>query len=285
MIAAGCPVSAQEVGAHYDELDAFYREIWGEHLHHGLWERGDETPEEAVVNLVRHALRGAHVGVSSRVCDVGCGYGATARLLALEYGATVCAVTVSAAQYCHAISQTAGAANPRYFLCDWLSNDLPSEAFDAVVAIESSEHMQDKENFFSEACRVLARKGRLVVCAWIATETAGFWQRRYLLEPICREGRIPALGTESDYRRWLSDAGLALESFEDLSAKVRRTWTICAWRLLLKLIRRSDYRRFLFNPRANNRIFGATILRIGLAYALRGMRYGMFIARKESPQD
>jgi tocopherol O-methyltransferase len=163
MISAGCPVSAQEVGTHYDELDAFYREIWGEHVHHGLWEGGDETPEEAVVNLVRYAVRGAHVGTSSHVCDVGCGYGATARLLALEYGAAVSAVTVSATQYRHAISQTAGAANPRYFLCDWLNNDLPSEAFEALLAIESSEHMQDKENFFPRRLAFLREGG-----AWLS---------------------------------------------------------------------------------------------------------------------
>jgi hypothetical protein len=35
------------VGGHYDELDAFYRYIWGEHLLHGLWTSGKETPEKA----------------------------------------------------------------------------------------------------------------------------------------------------------------------------------------------------------------------------------------------
>jgi len=29
------------------QSDRFYREIWGEHVHHGLWRSGKETPLEA----------------------------------------------------------------------------------------------------------------------------------------------------------------------------------------------------------------------------------------------
>ena len=57
MICSSSPVSTEDVADHYDELDPFYREIWGEHVHHGLWESGKETIEEAVVNLVRYACK------------------------------------------------------------------------------------------------------------------------------------------------------------------------------------------------------------------------------------
>ena len=42
------------VAEHYDELDPFYREIWGEHVHHGLWTTGRETPDQAVEALIAH---------------------------------------------------------------------------------------------------------------------------------------------------------------------------------------------------------------------------------------
>ncbi len=164
---------------------------------------------------------------------------------------------------------------------DWLENDLPSAAFDVVLSIESSEHMQDKERFFAQAHRVLRPGGQMVVCAWLSTENPTVFQRRQLLEPICCEGRLAGMGTEADYRKWFSDAALVLHSFEDLSAQVKRTWTICLRRLLLKLARRPSYLRFLFNSRAKNKIFGATMIRIWLAYALRVMRYGVFSACKE----
>jgi hypothetical protein len=35
------------VAAHDDELDSFYREIWGEHVHHGYRATGRETATEA----------------------------------------------------------------------------------------------------------------------------------------------------------------------------------------------------------------------------------------------
>jgi tocopherol O-methyltransferase len=281
MICSSHSVSTRDIAEHYDELDPFYREIWGEHVHHGLWERGDETPEEAVVNLVRHVAKQARLSSGARVCDVGCGYGASARLLALECGAMVSAITISPAQYRQALSLARNKSNPEYLLCDWLDNHLESGVFDAVLSIESSEHMQDKERFFAQAYRVLRAGGRMVVCAWLYKEKSTALQRRHLLEPICCEGRIAGMGTERDYRRWFSGAQLVLENFEDLSARVRKTWTICLWRLLQRLVRRPEYLRFLLSSRAKNRIFAATILRIPLAYALGIMSYGVFTARKD----
>jgi tocopherol O-methyltransferase len=141
--------------------------------------------------------------------------------------------------------------------------------------------MLDKENFFAQAHRVLRPGGQIVVCAWLSKENPPLLQRRHLLEPICCEGRLAGMGTESDYRRWFSDAALGLQSFGDLSAQVRRTWTICLCRLLLKLARRPAYLRFLLNSRAKNKIFAATMIRIWLAYTLRVMRYGVFTGCKK----
>src|SRR3712207_8571359 len=84
MISPRRAIDSSEVASHYDELDHFYREVWGEHVHHGLWRRGDETPEEAARELALEVADRAAVGAGDRVVDVGGGYGATARLLATE---------------------------------------------------------------------------------------------------------------------------------------------------------------------------------------------------------
>ncbi len=280
MISSSEPVTVHQVADHYDELDRYYREIWGEHVHHGLWERGDETPGEAVLNLIKHVARRGEITAGKRVCDVGCGYGGTARVLTSEFGAMVSAITISAAQYQYAISQRGENRSPEYFLGDWASNELPSGVFDAVISIESSEHMQDKPAFFCQAHRVLKTGGRMVVCAWLASENATSARRQHLLEPICREGRLPGMGTEADYRKWFDDAGFAVATFEDLSARVRKTWSVCLARLLQSLLRRPDYLRFLFASSSRNRVFLVTVARIRLAYALGAMRYGIFTASK-----
>ena len=59
MIFPNEPQYAADVGGHYDELDETYRTIWGEHVHHGYWRTGRETPEqatEALVGLVAERL-------------------------------------------------------------------------------------------------------------------------------------------------------------------------------------------------------------------------------------
>src|SRR5207253_9378503 len=99
MIASSQEIRPEAVASHYDELDHFYRSVWGEHVHHGLWLRGDETPDEATRRLVEFVADKARITRESRVCDAGCGYGATARMLVDNFGAQVTALTVSPAQF------------------------------------------------------------------------------------------------------------------------------------------------------------------------------------------
>jgi tocopherol O-methyltransferase len=214
------------------------------------------------------------------VCDLGCGYGATARILAREIGADVTGLTISSAQQAYAESVTAPAVNPRYLLEDWTRNERPSGCFDALIAIESTEHMADKAHVFQEMHRVLRPGGRIAVCAWLACESPTAVQRRHLLEPICREGRMPGLGTEAEYRGWIEQAGFTVCAAEDVSRQVARTWPICAWRFIKALLHRPVYLRFLLDRRHDNRIFAVTMLRLWLAYRTGAMRYVIFAAEK-----
>ena len=102
MISAAPPPTIADIARHYDEIDPFYRELWGEHLHHGLWATGEEEPEQAVLQLIDLVVDAAAIGPEDRVCDVGCGYGATARVLASRVGAIVTGVTVSTTQHAYA---------------------------------------------------------------------------------------------------------------------------------------------------------------------------------------
>ncbi|HEX7741388.1 MAG TPA: class I SAM-dependent methyltransferase, partial [Sphingobium sp.] len=167
MIVPEVPASAANVAAHYDELDIAYRHVWGDHVHHGYWRTGRETPAEATAALVALVENRLALEAGDRVCDIGCGYGATAADLLTRHDVTITGLTLSAAQ-----AKVAGARNPA-FQClrrDWLDNGLAAGSFDHAYAIESSEHMVDKARFFGEARRVLRPGGRLVVCAWLEGE-------------------------------------------------------------------------------------------------------------------
>lgn len=270
----------QAVAKHYNALDPFYRKLWGDHLHHGLWKRGNESIEEATEQLIELVAKHGQIKEMTRVCDVGCGYGATARFLAKTHKAYVTGLTLSAAQWQYAIALDPLSTNPQYLLGDFLHNNLPSASFDVVIAIESSEHMEDKLQFFKEIWRILKPGGRFVTCAWLATHQPSPWEVKYLLEPICREGRLPSMGSIQDYRDMMGTVGLSNIEFEDLSAAVKKTWSICTYRTLKAACTDPELRRYLLNKQASDRSFAKTVMRIWAAYNTKSMIYGLFSAVK-----
>lgn len=216
------------------------------------------------------------------VCiDIGCGYGSTARRLALTRRVRVTGLTISAEQAHYAAAHPTPDVDIQ--VCDWLSNGLTDSSANAAWAIESSEHMVDKPRFFAEAHRVLSPGGRLVVCAWLADTDARGWKVRHLLEPICREGRLPSMGTREDYEAMAAEAGFAIVGYEDVSSRVARTWTICARRLLKALLLDRETRRLAL--RARNRVFILSLPRLILAYRTGAMRYGIFTLSKAGADE
>ena len=280
MIEPRHPLAVGVVADHYQELDRFYREIWGEHVHHGLWWTGRESPAEAVNQLVQFVADQSMVRPGDRVCDIGSGYGASARYMVKHFGANVTALTIVPAQQAYAEATAPGEGNPHYLLRDWFDNGLPTASFDVAYAIESTEHMGDKARAFSEAYRVLRPGGRLVVCAWIAAESARPWERRHLLEPICHEGRLTGMGTEIDYRGLLGGAGFMVEGIADISREVRGTWGICLREAVRRIWTDPPARAFLLRAASRNRIFLLTMARIWLAYRTGAMRYLVYCARR-----
>jgi len=280
VISSTHPISGADVAFHYDELDYFYRDVWGEHLHHGLWRTGREDRETAVRQLAQLVAEQIQAGPGRRICDIGCGYGATARLLVADYETHVTAITISPAQHAFAVSRSPASSNPAYLLVDWLANELPAESFDAAIAIESSEHMPDQPRFFAQAARVLRPGGRLVVCAWMSCPHPTTRQQSLLLEPICREGRMPHMAGEQEYRLLAESAGFQIERFQDVTRQVESTWPRIARTFLRKLLCNPRYLKFLFNRHARNRVFAFTIFRLWLAYRTGAMRYGILTAVK-----
>jgi tocopherol O-methyltransferase len=274
LISAQSPFDASVVADHYNELDVFYRELWGEHVHHGLWVTGRESPEIAVRHLIEVVAQEGRIKTGIRVIDIGCGYGGTARHLAQQYGAEVTGITLSSAQYDYAKSVTAG-SNPTYLVADWLSTDFTPQSFQAAVSIEGSEHMPDREEFFRRAYNVLQPGGRFVVSAWLSREAPSPVETAWLLRPICDEGRIPHLPTMNELIGAGKAAGFELLNSQDCTRAVSRTWGIIFRRMIGRLLRDARYRAFLMDPQRRNRIFALTVVRLWLAYRTGTMRYGI----------
>ena len=279
MIESNTAITSADVTGHYDDLDLYYRLLWGDHLHHGLWRSGRESPKEAVEQLIEHVVSGLAVEPNAEVCDVGCGYGGTSRYLADHHQLLVTGITISPRQLEYAMAKTEG-DNPTYQLENWESNGLDRAAFDGVVSIECIAHVVNKERYFEELCRVLKPGKRAVITAWLGCENPSRCSENWLLEPICREGRLPSMGTVEEYQLLATDAGLTVVSYEDLTRQVRKTWVICLWRVLRTLLLSPVGWRFLFSAKSRHAVFIFTVARILVAYYTGAMVYGLLVLEK-----
>jgi len=277
--------TVEGAASHYNDLDQFYREIWGEHVHHGVWLTGKETDKEAAENLVEIIANLGHIESGKTVCDIGCGYGATARILAERYDAQVTAMTISATQLEYAKAHNAVAGKTQFLLRDWYDNRLPNAQFDVVQTVESLEHMHDLPVFFQESYRVMKPGGRLVGAAWMSCEKPSNFAKRHLIDAITREAQIAGIRPESEFRAALEAAGFKNYQFHDYAKQVKRTWPLCIARTLKGILTKPHYRKFIFGSKNPNRIFALTLFRIWFAYELGVQRYGVFSAEKSHCEE
>src|SRR5262245_51362391 len=92
------PNDKQKIVEHYDLVSPYYHSLWGEHLHHGYWIRGDESKEAAQLQLTEHLAKLANISMGAEVLDIGCGFGASSLFLARKYKARATGITISSVQ-------------------------------------------------------------------------------------------------------------------------------------------------------------------------------------------
>jgi cyclopropane fatty-acyl-phospholipid synthase-like methyltransferase len=266
------------VSLHYDELDDAYRQIWSEHAHHGFWWSGRESVEEAVAALVDLAADAALVGPGSRLVDLGSGYGATGRQLARR-GALTTSVTISQRQ--HDYARAADGDDPRLvqLLRPWAENGLEAGAYDAVIAIESLNHLETGPAL-AEVVRVLRPGGRVVVCDLVAGDGVPRWQRGPLLRRMEEESHLIELPTIAGFTSRFAAAGLVVDEARDLTRGVRGTWPRGIARLLRTLRTDPEFRRQLFAGQYENDGFVASLVRMTAGLRLGAVRYYLVSAHK-----
>jgi tocopherol O-methyltransferase len=271
-----CPsVSKRSIRNHYDLATPFYRLLWGRHIHHGLWEDGGATPEQAQQRLIERLAGAARIAPDERVLDVGCGMGGSSIELVRRYGCRVTGLTLSPLQRWWAVAASVwqGVGRRTRFRCaDAETVELPDAAFDVVWNVECSEHFFDKPAFFRRVARWLKPGGRLALCAWLAGMTADAEPH---VRAVCEAFLCPSLGTADDYLGWFRAAGLAGGRWADLTHQVEQTWHICQQRIQASGVQRLG-RLFGRNMQAFLDHFGT----LREAYHRRAMQYGMFVAEK-----
>ena len=260
-------LSKSDIRFHYDLATPLYWLVWGPHIHHGYWERGDETPAKARIDLINGLACLAGVCWADDVIDVGCGMGGASVHLASHYGCSVCGITLSPVQAWIARARALWhrpyrwhGAGCRFLCADVEKLDVPQCSADVVWSVECTEHLFDKPGFFRNAASWLRPGGKLAIAAWLGENPPEF---------LC-----PSLGTLESYQQWMTDAGLRMTGVEEVGAKVWKTWEICE--------RRMRYFKWLgWLGGRRMKTFVDSFGKIKDALRDGRMQYGLFAAVKE----
>jgi len=259
--------------------------VWGPHIHNGLWPVDDVArplpttkPRMAQEPLTDTLAKLAGISRHDRVLDVGCGMGGSSIRLARQLGCHVTGITLSGVQrrWAAAATRFQGVGDRATFSrTDAETAEFSPAAFDVVWSIECTEHLFDKAAFFRRAAAWLKPGGRMAICAWLAAEDADRPGQREQVEAVCDAFLCPSLGSFSDYRRWMTDAGLEVTHTDDWTRRVERTWELCDARVrrlgLGGLARVIDRRQAAFLDHFT------TLLN---AYRSDAMQYGCIVARR-----
>jgi len=213
------------VREHYDRVSPYYHSLWGEHLHHGYWIRGDETKEKAQVQLIGHLAEAANIQPGSKILDVGCGLGASCIYLAKNYSAEVTGITISPVQVKMANQAAVSEkANAKVFLMDAEEMQF-DHLFDVIWSVESVAHFPRREKFFAAATRLLKPNGTLAIIDWFRKENLTPAEYRRFIQPI-EKGMLVVLQTMTDYEGSLSANGLKVSIREVMNTNCVQTWEL-----------------------------------------------------------
>ena len=165
--------SSESVAAAYDAWteDRLLENLWGEHVHLGHYgdppRRRDFRDAKAdFVHALMHWSGLDQLPAGSKVLDVGCGIGGSARILAQDYGLDVLGISISPAQVARATALTPDGLNCRFAVMDALDLQLCDQSFDGVWSVEAGPHMPNKQKYADELLRVLKPGGTLAVADW-----------------------------------------------------------------------------------------------------------------------
>jgi tocopherol O-methyltransferase len=220
------PNDKHKVIEHYDVVSPYYRSLWGEHLHHGYWIRGDESKEKAQLQLIEHLARLAKVKPGSDILDIGCGFGASSLYLAKKYNATVTGITISSVQVEMATKAAASEQlDAKFLLMDAEAMHFQKQ-FDLLWSVESISHYQRREEFFASAAELLKPGGLFAITDWFKKENLTRAETRKFIDPI-EKGMLVELQIMDDYEHFLASNGLQILHRDILNKNCAKTWDLC----------------------------------------------------------
>ena len=204
-----------------NDADRFYATVWGgEDIHIGLYESDGDSIFDASQHTVRKmAAMIEQLEPTTRVLDIGSGYGGSARHLVQNYGCQVGCLNLSEVQNTRTRDLN---ARLKYSLAinvvDGSFEDIPmpDDSVDVVWSQDAILHSGNRRQVFEEVSRVLSTGGQFIFTdpmqrADTTTEN---------LQPILDRIHLDSLGSVPGYQTILSDLGFEEMEILDLTPQL-----------------------------------------------------------------
>ena len=160
----------------HPERQYFRHTPWDCGWHFGYAKPGDTSPDDAVTNM--NAFIGDTLGLSHKpgsiILDAGCGMGATTLFLASRYPQccfTGLSLAPSEITLATRLQHDRQITNARFLQGSYLHTPFANASFDAVYALESASHAENKTTFVHEMHRILKPGGTLLILDLIPQRT------------------------------------------------------------------------------------------------------------------
>jgi tocopherol O-methyltransferase len=273
------PNQKHKIIEHYEIVSPYYYSLWGEHLHHGYWVRGDESKETAQVQLIEHLARLADVRPGSSVLDIGCGFGGSSLHLARNHGAIPTGITISPIQVQMANCAAARAnLKAKFLLMDAEAMHF-SHPFDLLWSVESISHYQDPRKFFASAAKLLKPGGTFALTDWFRRENLSPGEKKKYIEPI-EKGMFVELHEMDEYAEFLVSSGLRIVHRQVLTPNCAKTWE-----LSLHIIKDRSFWALAAKYGADFVTYLKAFRAMRTGYASGSFVYGLFVAKMQADRD
>lgn len=240
-----------DIAHFYDTQSAAWEHVWGEHMHHGLYDTvngqrlaGSQAQIHTMTELLNLAgERLSSVPHNMRAIDIGCGIGGASRFLARKFQHLDCritSITLSGFQARRALELNNEAKLSDVIdvqVRDAMEAGFDSDMFDLVWSLESAEHMEDKRVFISECARILKPGGNFLMLAWCVRETATPFSisEQYAIRKIMEIYCLPRVAPPSEYETEMIRAGLKNIKAEDWTERAAPFWREVAFSATLNV--------------------------------------------------
>ncbi len=221
-LAYSSTVDTARVYYNSSDADRFYATIWGgEDIHIGLYNSEKDSIVEASRRTVKKmASCVENLNSSTRVLDIGAGYGGSARFLVKSFGCQVGCLNLSEVQ-----NQRNRDLNQKEEISlainvvdgSFENIPMPDGSVDLVWSQDAILHSGDRKKVFAEVYRVLTKGGQFIFTDPMQNETCP----SDVLQPILNRIHLDSLGSVAYYQALAAELGFKEIRIVDLSTNLQ----------------------------------------------------------------